>query len=120
MGHTLLALDLELVTGIHIAAQLSKRGLAHVVLVLPRWPYAEAVLPTDELTRALLDLAPRPRPVATTNVVFVVDAERSATIVRPRQDRRADNRYRLSPGDLPNLAALRRHGIQRVVKIQQR
>jgi hypothetical protein len=39
---------------------------------------------------------------------------------RPRDDDRADNRYRLTVADLPNLAALRARAIRRVVKVTAR
>jgi hypothetical protein len=50
-------------------------------------------------------------------VVFVLDAEREVSIRRPRGDPRADNRYALAIGDLPNLATLRAAGIQRLIKV---
>lgn len=110
-------LDLAPVLGVQIAARLSERGLAHVVLVLPRWPYADAVLPTQELTRTLIDESIRLAPnVQATNAVFVVDAERLKPVTR-KPAAQADNRYRLSPADLPNLQALRTRGIRRVVKV---
>jgi hypothetical protein len=117
-GHTLVALDLNPVMGVHVAAQINQRGLAHVVLLLPRWPYDDAVLPTRELTRVLVECA---RSVVfnqhSTNVVFVLDAQRGTAVGRPHRDARADNRYRLSPADLPNLAALRAHRVERVVRV---
>jgi hypothetical protein len=73
----------------------------------------------DELVDALVSQA---RQLTTDeqlpNVVFVLDAERSQPIVRRSQrDPRADNRYRLSVADLPDLASLRKRGIRQVVKL---
>ena len=52
------------------------------------------------------------------NVVFVLDAERNTPVPgRTAMDRRADNRFRLSTGDLPTLRDLRAGGIGRVVKV---
>jgi hypothetical protein len=118
-GGVLVLLDLEPVIGVHLAARLNEWRLANAVLVLPRWPYQTAVLPVDELVDALVSQA---RQLTTDeqlpNVVFVLDAERSQPIVRRSQrDPRADNRYRLSVADLPDLASLRKRGIRQVVKL---
>ena len=119
-GGTAVLVDLEPTLGVWLAAELNWRGLAHAVLVLPRWPHGEAVLPTGELTEALIATARRlGRSDHAPNVVFVLDADRNQTIARPRRasDERADNRYQLSASDLPNLSALRRAGITRLVKV---
>ena len=114
-----MVIDLEPILGVRVAAELNRRQLANVVLVLPRWPYAQAVLPVDGLVAALVETSPSVGPVdAPTNVVFVVDAVRERPIGRRAvSDRRADNRYRLAASDLPNLATLLGAGIRRLVKI---
>ena len=116
---TLCLLDLEPLLGVQAAAELSAAGRAHVVLVVARWAYAEALLPTDRLQRVLIQSSRRLRPAPAPNasVVFVLDRARTASFDRPAGDRRADNRYRLLPGDLPNLATLRQAGMQRVITI---
>jgi len=115
---TAVVIDLDPVVGAHLAADLSARGLADVVLVLPRWPHADAVLPTEELTRALVDESKRLGPCKPArHVVFVLDGERTRSIRRTAGDPRVDNRYDLAVGDLPNLRQLRAAGIQRVVKL---
>jgi hypothetical protein len=115
---TAIVLDLDPVLGIQVAARLNARGCAHVVLVLPRWSYAQAVLPVDGLLNCLIRESKRLAPGQTRgNAVFVLDAERGNSIHRPVHDRRADNRYRISAADLPNLASLRDAGIRRVIKI---
>src|SRR5579864_5129486 len=43
--HTAVVVDLDPLVGVELAAEASQRRLAHVVLVLPRWPHANAVLP---------------------------------------------------------------------------
>ncbi len=115
---TCVVLDLDPVSGIHVAALLSHQRLAHILLLVQRWPYVEAVLPTAELTRALVDAATllNPDPTAK-NLVVVRDAGRSAPIARHPHDPRADNRYTLSLSDHPRLADLRVRGITRVVRI---
>jgi hypothetical protein len=110
---TAVVLDLEPVLGVHVASLMD----AHVVLILPRWPYADAVLAVAELLDVLISRSRRLHMAKASNVVFVVDAERSTAIRRKWGDTRADNRYQLSQTDLPNLESLRTHGINSVVKI---
>jgi hypothetical protein len=115
---TALVLDLEPSQGVRIAAAISRRGLAHVALVLPRWPDADAVLPVVDLLAVLVSTSRELRQAeVASNVVFVVDAERQMQIRHQPRDTRVDNRYALSAGDLPSLATLRRAGIQRIVKV---
>jgi hypothetical protein len=117
-GGTAFILDLEPILGIHVAARLNELRIANAVLLLPRWPYEQAVLPVDGLLSGLLGEAPRLQPGNLPNVAFVLDAERRRAIPgRANNDARADNRYRLMVGDLPNLKALRAHGIGKVVKL---
>jgi len=119
-GGTAVVLDLEPVVGVEVAARLNRDRIAHPVLVLPRWPYAEAILPFERLLDSLtagarLLTTPGER---LANVVFVLDAERNTPVPRrTAMDRRADNRFRLSTGDLPTLRDLRSGGIGRVVKV---
>lgn len=113
-------LDLDPAPGVLIASRVYARRQAHTVLVLPRWPYADAVLPADHLLGATLAEAPaQARAAEPKSVVFVLDADRSISVNRPTHDPRADNRYELSATDLPSLAALRRAAIGRVVKFSR-
>jgi len=118
-GGTALLLDLDPLLGVHVAATLNKQRAANAVLVLPRWPYADAILPVDDLVAALIDGAQHLSAIEDLpNVVFVIDAQRGQRITpRPESDTRIDNRYRLSSADLPDLAALRRAGIRHIVKV---
>jgi hypothetical protein len=115
-------LDLEPSLGVHVAAELNVRRLAHPVLLLPRWPYARAVLRSDQLAWALLDEVPRlTRGDRLPNVAFVIDAQRGQLVPDRRDDDpRADNRHTLSIFDMPNLATLRARGIRRIVRVCDR
>jgi hypothetical protein len=114
-----IVLDLDAVLGVEIAAKLNEHHLAHAVLVLPRWPYEHAILPVDALLATLLATSKRVAPAeGASNVVFVLDAERRRGVPRrPALDTRADNRYDLLVSDLPNLSALRAHGVSRILKL---
>jgi hypothetical protein len=55
------------------------------------------------------------------NVAFVLDADRGRPVPRRlRTDPRADNRYTLSPADLPDLKSLRARGIQKIITLKHR
>lgn len=117
-GPTAIIVDLVPVMGVILAATASQSGLAHVVLVLPRWPHADAVLPCGELMGALVASSRwLTEPVDPPHVMFVLDGERRESTPRPHGDPRADNRYNVAAGDLPNLKALRAAGIQHIVKL---
>jgi hypothetical protein len=112
-GGTLCVFDLEPTLGVQLAARLS--DVAHPVIVLPTWPYAEGVLPTAALLRTLLDEARTlPEQGEHANAVFVLDARRNRQTERPPKDPRADNRYTVASADLPNLRTLRERGIRRI------
>jgi hypothetical protein len=115
---TAVILDLDPILGIHVAARLNQLRLANAVLLLPRWPYRQAVLPVDGLLDGLVTQATRLQHGELTHVAFVLDAERNRALVRrSRHDERADNRYRLAVADLPNLAFLSARDIHRIVKL---
>ncbi len=118
-GGVLMLLDLEPILGVHVAALLNEWRVANAVLLLPRWPYRQAILPVDGLLAALVGQARRLVDVERLpNVAFVLDAERTRPVdKRSPNDARADNRYRLLVADLPNLAALRARGIREVRKV---
>jgi hypothetical protein len=117
-GDTAVVLDVDPMLGVRSAARASRRGLAHVVLVLPRWPHADAVLPVDNLLAALVATSRQLRSAdGASNVVFILDGERQRSTRRPSDDPRVDNRYVLAVGDLPNLATLRGAGIRRLVRV---
>ena len=115
---TAVIFDLDPTFGIRFAASLSNQRLAHVVLILPRWPHTEAILPTDTLVTTLVEFSKQLRgsPDAR-HVVFVLDGPRTRSIRRPATDPRVDNRYDLAVADLPTLQHLRAAGIQRIVKL---
>jgi hypothetical protein len=114
-GCTMCVLDIDPGLGVQAAARLAP--LAYPVLVMPRWPYPRAVLPVDCLIGALLEESRRlPAPAPTSNVVFVLDGQRSS--VRARQDDRADNRHTLAVFEMPTLKTLRERGIQRVLVVR--
>jgi hypothetical protein len=115
---TALVIDLDPVAGVCIAAALNQQALARPVLIVPRWPHLDAVLPSSEFIGALVRESRRVQcHVETAHVAFVLDGERSRSIRRPAADPRIDNRYDLAVGDLPTLRQLRRAGIERIVKL---
>jgi hypothetical protein len=120
-GGVVVVLELEPILGVRVAARLNQQRLANAVLVLPRWPYVEAILPVDQLVDTLVRSARHLAPEGhLPNVAFVLDTERMRAVPhRSAGDGRADNRYRLSVADLPDLRTLRRRGIRKVLKLSQ-
>jgi hypothetical protein len=115
---TLVVLDTAPVVGVAVAAELCAQKRARPVIVLGRWPYAEAVLPARPLVDVLLSEAVRLRTVGARDVVLVLDGERSRPVTeRSPGDRRTDNRYAFDPNDLPDPATLRALRIERVLAI---
>ncbi len=115
---TALIIDLDPVLGVHLAAALNRRRPVAVVIVLPRWPHPEAVLPTDDLIATLIEESKRVRACeSAAHVIFVLDGERSRSVRRPTTDTRIDNRYDLAVADLPDLRQLQAAGIERIVKL---
>ncbi|MBV9543187.1 MAG: hypothetical protein JOY61_02285 [Chloroflexi bacterium] len=117
---TLVVLDLDVCLSIQLAGELFRRRAAHPVLLVPRWPYAEAVLPLEPMLTTLLSeaatLPPSTRRLP--SVAFALDDRRNMPVPgRPPDDIRADNRYRLGVADLPDLRTLRTRGITRVLKL---
>ena len=117
---TLVVLDLDPILGLRVATSLAEAGLAHPVPFLPRWPYAEAVLPTGELLAALAYLAGRlPDDLHAGSVVMALDSGRNLPIPsRPWSDPRTDNRGEIAGDDLPNVAALQAAGITKVIDVR--
>jgi hypothetical protein len=118
-GGVLVAVNLDPALGVNVAAQLNEWQLANAVLVLPRWPYRQALLPVDELVDALVGQADKlSRDTDMDNVVFVLDNQRTRSVAgRRKSDVRADNRYQLTVADLPGLTALRTRRIRRIVML---
>ena len=114
-ARTVVILDFPPEVGVPIAAELARAGHARPLLVIGRWPYAEAVLPARPLvdltiaeTRGLRDLdAP--------HLVIVLDGDRAKDLPRrPASDARVDNRYEVVREDFPDASTLLAAGFHQV------
>jgi hypothetical protein len=114
---TLLILDLQPELGLRLAAAMNRQGLARPLLLLGRWPYAEAVLPAwPVVDTAMAESRGLRADVSAQHVVAVLDGQRTlACPDRPADDPRADNRYQLAPQDLPDTEARLARGIRQVI-----
>ncbi len=83
------------------------------------WPAKNELVPAEETLAALVTMSPSvPEDGADGGVpVFLLDAWRMAYRSEEPDDDTYDNRYLLSPGDLPDVATLRARGIRRVLYV---
>jgi hypothetical protein len=116
---TCLLVDLAPALGISIAGALYARGLAHPLVLLPRWPYASAILDAAEPLWALRQsVPPGAVNIPSRNVCIVIDAEHQrGAAAQTRDPKRVDNRYQLTPHDFPSLSDLRARDIRRIVRL---
>ncbi|MBV9358673.1 MAG: hypothetical protein JO023_24460 [Chloroflexi bacterium] len=111
----LVLVDLAPGLGVAVGARAYERGQAHPVLVLGRWPAAQAILPARPLVETLIACAPPARRGRLPSAVVVLDGERGQPLSgRSPRDRRTDNRYALDLDDLPDASTVHAFGVQRV------
>jgi hypothetical protein len=79
------------------------------------WPAEEELIPAEETLAAMLTMPPRLPGAGGGRPVFLMDAWRLAFRTDEPDDDVVDNRYVLTPADLPDAAALRAQGISRIV-----
>ncbi|MDB4946293.1 MAG: hypothetical protein JWP97_5827 [Labilithrix sp.] len=119
--HTLWVVDLRGAASCAFASRLSREAREPVapVVTFNNWPAEEAVVPADETLAGLIAFPPRSLPEGTTaaHPVLVLDSWRLAFRFDKPADDVYDNRYMLSPGDLPDIETLKAQGIQRVVYV---
>jgi hypothetical protein len=97
------------------------RHASEAVSLIPtfnNWPAENELLPAEETLAALATMAPRlPQGDGATHPVFLLDAWRLAYRDEEPGDDTYDNRYILSPTDLPDVSTLLAHGIRRIVYV---
>jgi hypothetical protein len=83
------------------------------------WPRPGEIVPAEETLAAMVSMSPRDDPAddAVTIPVFLLDSWRLAYRFEDPGEGTYDNRYILTPGDLPDAATLRQRGIQRVLYV---
>ncbi len=118
---TMWMVDLRGAASVAFGASLSRASREPVATVLTfnNWPADNEIVPAEETLSALVKMQPRlPQPDdLATRPVILLDAWRLAFREDEPDDEVTDNRYMLSPGDLPDPNALRAQGITRVVYV---
>lgn len=117
---SLVVLDLPPELGVQAAGAAARAHAAWPVLVLGRWPDVDAVLPSGALVaRLLTEPLPRlDRGAAPASAALVLDGERLPALEgRSPLDPRVDNRFDLTPADLPDAGAVRT-AVERVVDVR--
>jgi hypothetical protein len=120
---TLWIVDMRGAASVAFGAALSQAAHEPVSLVptFNNWPAEDELIPAEETLAALTTMSPRPPEpgVAGSRPVFLLDAWRLAYRFDQPGDDTYDNRYILSPSDLPDPQTLRAQGIRRVVYLVQ-
>jgi hypothetical protein len=118
---TMWMVDLRGAASVVFGAALSRASREPVATVLTfnNWPADNEIIPAEETLSALVQMQPRlPQPSdLATRPVVLLDAWRLAFREDEPDDDVTDNRYMLTPGDLPDPGALRAQGISRVVYV---
>jgi hypothetical protein len=113
--------DLRGAASVAFGVALSRTAHQPVSLIptFNNWPGDDELIPAEETLAALATMWPRaPDPdAALTTPVFLLDAWRLAYRYDDPGEDTYDNRYILTPADLPDVATLRARGIQRVVYV---
>ena len=121
---TLFVLDLRGAASVAFGAALSHATRAGVSLVptFNNWPAPGELVPAEETLAAMATLSPHPQATETpgtpaTMPVFLLDSWRLAYRFDEPGEGTYDNRYILTPADLPDAATLRQRGIRRVLYV---
>jgi hypothetical protein len=120
---TMFVIDLRGAASVAFGVALSRAARQSVSLVptFNNWPGEEELIPAEETLAALSTMWPRQQHEegALTTPVLLLDAWRLAYRFDDPGDDTYDNRYILTPGDLPDVATLRARGIQRAIYVVQ-
>jgi hypothetical protein len=121
---TLWILDLRGAASCAFASRLSREAREPIapVITFNNWPSMGSIVPADETLSGLLAFPPRlPNPdevsIQTAHPVFLLDSWRLAYRFDDPGDDVFDNRYMLTPSDLPDVEVLRAQNITRVVYV---
>ena len=100
-------------------ARASPGGMVSLVPTFNNWPADHEVIPAEETLAAMVASPPssQSEPDDGAQPVFLLDAWRMANRGDEPDDDAYDNRYVLSPSDLPDAATLRARGIRSVVYV---
>lgn len=124
---TLVVVDLRGAAAVAFGNALSHRAGVPVSLVLTfnNWPAASELVPAEETLSALLAMRPKPPAPSdpqdrASRPVFLLDSWRLAYRDSQPDDGVFDNRYALTPADLPDAQVLSQHGIRNVLYVIER
>jgi hypothetical protein len=116
---TMWVVDLRGAASVVFGALLSRRTATPPSLVptFNNWPADDELIPAEETLAALVLATPHPPdPSAVTHLpIFLLDAWRLAYRLETPSYEVTDNRYMLTPTDLPSAEVLQKQGIRRIV-----
>jgi hypothetical protein len=118
---TIFVVDMRGAASVAFGVALSRaaRQSVSVVPTFNNWPGEEELVPAEETLAALATMTPQ-LPAdggASSGPVFLLDSWRLAYRHEEPGEATYDNRYILTPGDLPDVESLRIRGVQRLVYV---
>jgi hypothetical protein len=117
---TMWVVDLRGAASVAFGAMLSIKSLEGIapVLTFHNRPSSNELIPAEETLAALATMRPRlPMDTEAGQPVFLLDAWRLAYRYDQPDDEVTDNRYMLTPSDLPNADVLLARGIDRILYV---
>jgi hypothetical protein len=117
---TMWVVDLRGAASVAFGTRLSMLSADPVTLILTfhNWPADNETVPAEETLAALVTMEPRlPPPNRAGTPIFLLDAWRLTHRYDRPDDEAVDNRYMLTPSDLPDPTVLRARGIERVLYV---
>jgi hypothetical protein len=118
---TMWVIDLHGAASVAFGATLSQSARVPIanVITFNNWPAEDELIPAEETLAALVQMGPKlPTPAdPSARPVFLLDAWRLALKGTVPDEDTTDNRYFLTPADLPDATHLRAAGIRKVMYV---
>jgi hypothetical protein len=116
-SETMWVVDMRGAASVAFGVAMSHAAGVSLVPTFNNWPARGEVVPAEETLAAMVTMAPQSPEDASSQPVFLLDAWRLALRFEEPDDDAYDNRYLLSPADVPTAAILQGRGIRHVVYV---
>ncbi len=114
----LFVVDLRGAASVAFGSTLSRHTSVALVPTFNNWPAENELIPAEETLAAMINMPPQlPSLFEHATPVFLLDAWRLAYRDQAPVEGAVDNRYMLSPADLPDAETLKRQGITQIIYV---